>query len=345
MSKTMIAMPSVLLTLGVLLLASTAEAKTVTLRWSHIDPAGEALTSFRLYQRAPSSGWGAPVELQISDVTVSGGVYSYDVDVDDNSIAIFSATALAGSDESAKSSELQILPEVPNLVPGGSYLTQNSFDASSPQPALWIDTNAGNSMSANDSLFRESTLNSNGVMMTVSEETNIHSHVIPTNPGEWTNYEYRGRMMRTETGGGIGVTAYSDYPYSDSYYRLRSSGSSSPLHLSPHPNGEALTCGSTTTGVIPAANTWIQFRIRVQTLPGSTTFQASAWPEGSSEPSTWQIECLDDRPDRLIGGSVGTWSMSEGDKYWDDIEVERLVPEDEAPGGALPAPILLPQRP
>jgi hypothetical protein len=133
-------------------------------------------------------------------------------------------------------------------------------------------------------------------------------------------------MRKSDSGGGIGFTAYSDYPQSDTYYRIRSTQTGYAFRLEPHPDSRfQLACNSTSTGVDPAANTWYRFKLRAETEPDKTTVRAKVWRDGDVEPSGWQIDCSHSEAARLTSGTVGVWSMGTGEKYWDDLEVRTLL--------------------
>jgi hypothetical protein len=102
-----------------------------------------------------------------------------------------------------------------------------------------------------------------------------------------------------------------------------------------------MTCNTTETGVVPVAGTWYSFKIWLQTLPTQTILQASVWREGNSEPADWQIDCYDETSGRLTEGTVGVWSMGDGAKYWDDLDVVPLV-APRPPPPAAPAVLPLP---
>ena len=77
------------------------------------------------------------------------------------------------------------------------------------------------------------------------------------------DYRYTGRMYITDSGGGVGVTFYSDYPNTDTYYRLRRFGTTgnASFHLNSH---GADVEGTHDTGVIPTINTWYRFIVEVE---------------------------------------------------------------------------------
>jgi len=154
------------------------------------------------------------------------------------------------------------------------------------------------------------------VFGTNSTLPNIHSHRVGV---DISTYEYSGRMMTTDPGGGIGVTFNSQYPIQDIYYRLRQYNNGS-FHINPH---GANVQGDIDTGVVPIANAWYMFRIMVE----EGSIKAKVWKSGDAEPG-WQIDCFGS----LTNGTFGIWSYSSGSKYWDDLaisqESELLPPQN-----------------
>ena len=211
-----------------------------------------------------------------------------------------------------------------------------------------MDTQANNSMAGDDNLFYVAAVAGNQVFATPSTQTNIHSHLVTAESVRWTAYEFTGRMRITHAKGGIGVTALSQYPQRDGYYRLRrhDGATTSAFHMAPHPDGKLLACTSTSTGVTPSANTWYRFRFQVSAEATQTTVRAKVWTDGASEPSAWQADCADTSSDRYLSGVPGVWSMGPGSKYWDDLAITPIggsqEPNEPPPGGEVPAaPILL----
>lgn len=188
-------------------------------------------------------------------------------------------------------------------------------------PPDWLDTAAGNSMIEDNRLFNVFEIGNNMVLGTRSTLLNIHSHHIKSYIDDLSSFEYTGRMMMTDPNGGIGVTFLSRYPFSDTYYRLRCTRHNSSFHIAPHPHGSSNVYGIIDTGVIAEANTWYRFRIRVDNMGTRNEILAKVWPEGSSEPSRWQVEAYDNSSERLVSGTIGVWSGHAGAKYWDDLNL------------------------
>jgi hypothetical protein len=190
--------------------------------------------------------------------------------------------------------------------------------AGNEDPIDWLDTGANNSLVVDDNLFKVFDLSGEKAFGTSSTATNIHSHYIGAGIGTLSAYEYTGRMMITDSGGGIGVTFFSQYPSADAYYRLRRYESKPSFHIASHGTSVG---GDLDTGMVPGANVWYRFIIQVEDKDARTEIRAKVWPEGESEPAVWLGNAYDDSPSRLTNGTIGLWSMGSGDKHWDDITV------------------------
>jgi hypothetical protein len=184
-------------------------------------------------------------------------------------------------------------------------------------PAGWIDTEALNSMTENDSLFKVFDVGGSKVFGTESALVNIHSHY--TGMEFAAPFEFTGRMHRTGGGGG-GVTFLSDYPNSDKYYRLRSETGGN-FWLSPHPNGRPMG-GDAWSNTPFIANQWYRFKINVTDTGDRIEIKAKVWKQSDTEPTAWQIDCYDDSVDRYDSGKIGVWTMYSGIRYFDDLEVK-----------------------
>jgi len=189
-------------------------------------------------------------------------------------------------------------------------------------PPGWYDTDAGNSMAPADD-YAVFDAGGTRALGTLSTRVNIHSHyVVPDSP-TWFNYTYTGRLRLDDPEGGIGVTALSDYPNSDRYYRLRRFAGAPELQLSSH--GTALSCDTGSTGVDPGDGGWYRFELQVEDAAGVTHVRAKAWHEGTPYATAWQQQCTDAGATRRVNGTVGVWSMLVGGKFWDDLAVVRDV--------------------
>jgi|GEM_PF-741811 len=212
------------------------------------------------------------------------------------------------------------------LEPGicGCGVAETACNALPELPTGWVGTAANNSLAEDPSLFGMHTVNGETVFGTVSTASNIHAHYVGPLAYTWTNYEYSGAMMITSPSGGIGVTLFSDFPNSDSYYRLRRYTGYS-FHMAPHPNGIVMmSYGTTDSGVVPEPNVWYSFRMRAQRFDDYVRVQAKVWPEGTTEPSNWQVDCVDTHANRLLAGTAGVWCMGSGAKYWKNLRVQLI---------------------
>ena len=122
-----------------------------------------------------------------------------------------------------------------------------SADANGADPSSWYDTGANNSLAHDESKFKVFSVAGNNVFgTTFSSSDNVHSHYIGGGSDQWKDYRYSGRMMTVSANNAIGVTVMSDYPTSDSYYRLRRLANGS-FHIATH--GSSIECtGDTETG-------------------------------------------------------------------------------------------------
>ncbi|WKZ57254.1 MAG: hypothetical protein QY326_00920 [Bdellovibrionota bacterium] len=184
----------------------------------------------------------------------------------------------------------------------------------------FVSTGPDNSLDRVPALFSISGGASRKILSTSSEETNIHSHYRKPGAARLRNYTYSGEMRILDSGGGIGVTFYSDYPRSDTYYRLRMYGGGS-FHIEPHPDGEYTLSGSLDSGVTPVAGIWQKFKIIVRTSRARTTIRAKVWPRGSQPPPTWHVDVVDEGANRILKGKPGVWSMGSGAKEWRNLRV------------------------
>lgn len=186
------------------------------------------------------------------------------------------------------------------------------------QAPSWNSTGADNDLLKDPSLFGFVALKKGNRIRTTSELTNIHSHYKGKKYKKLKNIRYSGQMRILESNGGVGVTFYSKYPKSDTYYRLRRF-SSNEFHIVPH--GTSITDGVISTGVTPSPNTWYNFRILTKTAVNRTRIRAKVWAQGETEPSGWQVDCYDDSDTRIKNGRLGVWSMGDGTKEWRNLKV------------------------
>lgn len=345
-----------------MVLPMTATAGIEEIRWYHPDPG--VVTGFRIVQGSASRVYGTPLDVGLP--TPVNDVFSFSITVPDSTDTYVAVVAYNADGDSAPSNETffgaaPLAPEAaPTPAPEPDLTLDPTLDDSTDlfpprSDALlfskfvtaldpeWYDSGANNSLSRDDSLFSVSGIGGTNALTTNNTATNIHSHYVGNDSSSWSNYEYRGRMRITSTASGIGVTAYSDYPNRDAYYRLRRIGgdSSAAFEINAHPSASAtLSCSKQSTGVTPNANTWYKFRMQTTNGPRSTIIRAKVWAASGSEPSDWQALCEDFSSGRLNAGAPGVWSMGSGTKAWDDIEIFS-VSAGSAPSPAPEPPILI----
>ena len=249
------------------------------------------------------------------------------------------STDSSGGTSSDTSGATDFLDATSPIGSDPNTLWYEDFEASALGSFLpsWVDTAADNSMQENDALFSVAELGSNRVLATSSTAINIHSHYMGSGSSDWSDYELRGGMRVSDAQGGVGVTAYSQYDSTDVYYRLRRFRSGG-FELSMHPD---IACQDDQTDVIPQANTWYRYRLRVEETSSGARVRAKVWASGTTEPNQWQAECLDGRTSRPVAGRVGAWSMGPGSKYWDDFEVVGSSSSGGSSGAPPSQPLLL----
>jgi hypothetical protein len=180
----------------------------------------------------------------------------------------------------------------------------------------WNDTAANNSMTTDATKFVVVS-DSGQRYKTTSSSSNFHTHFDGTNYATLTNYTYTGKIKFGNADVGGGITFFSDYPNSDSYYRIRRYNSNKTFHVANHGwTDVADMTGTTTCSFDPAdatnVNNWINFKVQVSNAAGSTTIKARFWKDGDSEPGSWHIDCSDSDMTRATEGTVGIWAHNAG---------------------------------
>jgi hypothetical protein len=190
-----------------------------------------------------------------------------------------------------------------------SLLTESFNDSASLTE--WMQSGSNNSLQDAPTLFSVA----NQRLTTSSPLINIHSHLLRPGSDSWSNYTFKGQMQRSA--GGIGVTFYSDYPNSDTYFRLRASDST-PIEIAPHSASGGVTQGTCRSGVMMAQDVDYRFKVEV----AQSAARAKMWPVSETEPTAWLIEdCSLPSPHTLAQGTIGVWSMQAGTKTWDNFSV------------------------
>lgn len=192
-------------------------------------------------------------------------------------------------------------------------------------PAGWLYTGLNNSLATSNTIFELQQVDGDLAIATNDVNgANAHAHYVVSGSSAWINYRFSGRVRVEGLTDGIGVTVASDYPNSDSYYRLRRFGNNS-FHIAPH--GAGIECnGTTDTGVVPIPSVWYNFKIEVGNTGSETQVRAKVWAESELEPTGWQADCVDVGT-RLTSGTVGLWALGGSDsgaKFWDDLAVNTV---------------------
>ena len=305
--------------IGVMALSQVASGalRVETLHWAHSDPA--SIDGFEVvYGTSPG----------VYDTTIDVGyTFSHELQIDDSQNYYAAIVTYKDSDRSIPSNERAFLTTDPQSSPDDPpppSFTED-FEGGSPGQAVpnWVDTQANFSLNVDDALFGVQNLSGSQVLFTDSGSTDIHSHYQGAPSGNWANYESRGRLRVSSSSSGVGITSHSEYATADAYFSLaREPNDEFRLYFRP----EGSACDGATTGVNPSAGAWYRFRVEVRDLGSSTLVRAKVWNDGSSEPTAWQVSCVDFGSARPDAGAIGAWAAGSGSKYWDDLEVA-FVPE------------------
>lgn len=205
------------------------------------------------------------------------------------------------------------------LIPSISFAQEDSFRLLERR-SEWRSTGANNDLVRNESLFSFAGRAGNKILRTDNTETNIHSHYVGNRSSSIKNYMYTGRMRLLDANGGVGVTFYSKYLNSDTYYRLRRYAGEPTFHIAPH--GTEITSGTVDTGVNPVAGVWYNFKILVRTTRAGTRIRAKVWAKGTREPRGYPVDATDASVTRIRTGRPGVWAMADGRKEWVNLAVQ-----------------------
>ncbi len=301
--------------------ASHAADRSIEVRWY---PPSEPVDGYVVYYGYSTGTYAS--EADIGSVSSGAdGIARYTLAGVDAERNVHVAMTAYGADgvESELSNEIVYAAE-PSSPVSAEPIYAETFEgyASGADPADWLDTASGYSLQAGDpALFRTHSVSGGIVFGTTSTEQRIHSHLVTTGTESWNSYEFSGRMMQTDSTGGIGVTMYSAYPQADAYYRLWRYGT---ISFRIAPRGATCT-GTTDTGVVAASGVWYRFRMQAEPDgTGGTVVRAKVWSSGQMEPLSWQAECVDSAG-TLLAGRPGMWATNAGAKYWDDLVVSPLA--------------------
>jgi hypothetical protein len=344
--------------LAVLAAAAPASARTERIRWRY--PAPDRVEGFKIHIGQVSDAYGKVVD--VGKPAQSGSVYEAEIEVPDLAVIFVAVSAYAGDAESALSNQVTHKPKrgggagkPPKEEPDDALVERFGSYEVGEDPAGWVDTGPDAVRGSDDALFSVSRGRGNAMLTTRSELSDIHSHYLTETSPTWTHYEFRGRMKVDDPAGGVGVTVLSQFPGRDAYYRIRRSADAAngEFAMAPHPDGYAISCTSSESGVEPSHERWYRFRVQVAADDGATLVRAKVWRGTHRQPKNWQIECVDDAPTRLTQGAPGVWSSGPGAKHWDDLRVIPLEPgvveaagarrskSGKAPGLAPGKPVLI----
>ena len=330
-------------------LATTAEARLETVRWTH--PRSDA-SDFQVRIRTLSTSSSQIVSLGVSGQPVGSG-YTADVEVGEGDVELeMRAVGPGGELSSWNTAVLRRAPTAPAPAPapaptpapspevdpgagttipptvGAAERLDFSGNAPGTSVAGWVDTTANYGLSVDDGLFSVVSVGGNRMLSTESTQNAIHSTATGT---VRNNFEVRGRMAIDHPDGEIGVTTYSAYPTQDVHYRIsREAGETFRFASRP-----GIVCASSDSGVSPAEGQWIRFELDVRDEGDQNRIVAKIWPAGQSEPASPQIDCVDSSAGRPTQGAIGVWSGGLGSKFWDDFETFQGV----TGGGAASAPL------
>jgi hypothetical protein len=182
----------------------------------------------------------------------------------------------------------------------------------------WIGTGADNSLVHDPALFQFGRDRTGRVLRTDSGETNIHAHYAGRGSEKFNVYTYSGEMRIADEDAGIGITFYSDYTRTDTYYRLRRYGDEPAFHIAAH--GTEMETGTCRSDVAPLPNAWYAFKVMVTHARTHIRARAKVWRRGTAEPKAWQIDCRDVSGDRIFMGRPGVWSSGPGRKEWRKLQ-------------------------
>ena len=123
-------------------------------------------------------------------------------------------------------------------------------------------------------------------------------------------FEVTGRLIRVGDRTRAGLTVLSGYPEKDKYYLINeevAKGATLPtLRLSSF--GAGTPSGVIDSKVTLTPGKWYRFKLATDSVGGTTFIRARFWLEGTTEPSTFQIEATDSSASRLTAGRFGMWT-------------------------------------
>ena len=206
---------------------------------------------------------------------------------------------------------------------GGSALLVEHFErlADGQAPPTWQQTGTRRYHQGSNT-FRTIAVDGNTTYGTDLPEDGNLSLVNKRGAQGWTDYTVRGDLLVTEDDSGVGVLFLAQGP--DRYYKLGRNKEARSFSLTAWPAGLHTLDGNADTGVVPAANSWVSFKIKTETTAGATRIQAKVWPSDDDEPLAYQVDVSDASDVRLGAGTIGVWASGPGIKCVDSLIVSTI---------------------
>src|SRR5476649_2017061 len=108
------------------------------------------------------------------------------------------------------------------------------------------------------------------------------------------HFDLQGRMLKMASGSLAGLTILSTYPCQDRYYIIKeASRGDGKTTMQLGSFGAGPLQGTTDSALTLDAARWYRFRIDADDVNAVTTIKARFWPDGTTEPSSWSIDALD----------------------------------------------------
>lgn len=164
-----------------------------------------------------------------------------------------------------------------------------------------------------------------GTMALRSPEEEQGSELRASGSLAWKDYEWTGRLRLPEDEAEHALLVYSDVDSGRFYQILFDEEEYRVLK-----GREDSLEGITHSGFEPEEETWLRFRIRVETTGMDTSIRARFWEEGEDEPFDWMLDAFDGI-DPLVSGAIGLFAEEE-DVLFDDFRVRGLSPDSGISG-------------
>ena len=141
-------------------------------------------------------------------------------------------------------------------------------------------------------------------------------------------FELQGRLIEMKKEARIGLVVLSGYPEIDRYYLIvdrRNAQGTLTMQLTSF--GAGTPAGTVDSNFVIEQGKWYRFRVVTDDVNNTTKIRARFWPDGTAEPSSYQIDATDASASRLKTGHLGMWAG--GGKDNDDGKVDD---EDQSRG-------------